>query len=30
MDKDKNFFFQIDTDETYLEIKDNPLKLYEL
>lgn len=27
---DKNFFFQVDTDETYFKIKDNPLKLYEL
>ena len=28
--KDKNFFFQVDTDETYLKIKYNPSKIYEL
>jgi len=28
--KDRNFFFQVDTDETYLKIKDNPSKIYEL
>ena len=26
---DKNFFFQVDTYETYLKIKDNPSKIYE-